>query len=205
MRILLAGLAGGVALFVWSSIAHVATPLGMIGVSTLPNESAVVDGLSSAIGDKGGLFLFPANMDAKAPTSSATGPGGFLVYNPHSPLAMTPGNLIAEFVTELVESLLAAWLLAQTVLAGYAMRAGFVTVVGVVGATVTNIPYWNWHAFPLDYTLAYSLVEIAAFLAAGLDQAVGQRVIERERSLVEIAAFLADGLAISAIVQPRPA
>jgi len=166
MRILLAGLAGGIVMFLWSFVAHEFTPLAMVGVHTLPNESVTIANLASSIGDRPGLYLFPFDMDAKP--SAATAPGGFLVYNPHSPLAMTPRNLIVEFVTELVESILAALLLAQTALAAYAMRVGFVTLVGITGAIVTNIPYWNWYAFPLDYTLAYSLIEIVAFLAAGL-------------------------------------
>ena len=166
MRILLAGLAGGIVMFFWSFVAHDITPLGMVGVSTLPDESVTVGNLASAIGEKGGLYLFPMNTGSNV--SAATGPGGFLVYNPKSPLTMSPRNLVVEFLTELVESLLAAWLLAQTALAGYAMRVSFVTVVGLTAAITTNIPYWNWYAYPLDYTLAYGLIELIAYLAAGL-------------------------------------
>jgi hypothetical protein len=166
LRILIAGLLGAIAMYVWSSIAHVATPLGTLGVSTLPSESVTVDNLASSIGDTGGLFLFPMNMNASA--SVATAPGGLLVYNPKSPTGMQPSNLILEFATELVESILAAWLLAQTALAGFVQRVGFVTVIGVIGAIVTNVPYWNWYAFPLTFTLAQMFVTIVAYLAAGV-------------------------------------
>ena len=166
MRILLAGIAGGIVMFIWSFVAHELTPLATVGVHTLPNESATVAAIAASIGDKHGLYLFPFDMNARP--SAATGPGGFLVYNPHSPLTMTPRNLIVEFLTEVAESILAAWLLAQTALAAYAMRVGFVTMVGMTGAIVTNVPYWNWYTFPLDYTAAYSLIEIVAFFAAGL-------------------------------------
>jgi hypothetical protein len=164
MRILLAGLLGGLAMYAWSTVAHVFTPLGAYGVGTIPNESVVVANLASSMGDKGGLYLFPSDMRASAETA----PGGFLVYNPHQPTQMRPSNLIVEFVTELLEALAAAWLLAQTVLAGYGARVGFVTAIGVVGAVMTNVPYANWYGFPLGYTLAYMFVEIVAFLAAGL-------------------------------------
>jgi hypothetical protein len=166
LRILIAGLLGGIAMYVWSSVAHVATPLGTMGVSTLPNESVTVDNLASSIGDKGGLFLFPMNNNATA--SVAAAPGGFLVYNPKSPMSMQPSNLVVEFVTELVEAVLAAWLLAQTALTGFVPRVGFVTVVGVVGAIVTNVPYWNWYAFPLSYALAQMFVTVVAYIAAGV-------------------------------------
>jgi hypothetical protein len=169
MRILIAGLIGGIAMFVWSSIAHIATPLGLVGVSTLPNESATVATIAGAV-DKGGLYLFPMNM-AEEQASAATGPGGMLIYNPHAAMGMEPKNLIIEFVTELAEALLAAWLLSMTAIAGYGMRVAFVTGIGVVGAIATNVPYWNWYTFPLDYTLAAMFVTIVAFFVAGLAMA----------------------------------
>ena len=169
MRTLLAGIAAGIAMFIWSSIAHVATPLGMIGISTLPDESVTVGNLASAIGDKGGLYLFPMPSGGSAPSSSAaTAPGGFLVFNPKSATSMAPKNLIVEFLTELAEGLIAAWLLAQTAILGFAARVGFVTAVGLVAAITTNIPYLNWYSFPLDYTLAYSVIELAGYFVAGL-------------------------------------
>jgi len=168
LRILIAGLLGGLAMYAWSALAHGATSLGTIGVSTLPNESVTVDNLASSIGDQGGLFLFPMAMNAN--TSAATAPGGLLVYNPKTPMTSgpQPSNLIVELVTELTETILAAWLLAQTVLAGFVQRAGFIMVVGVIGTLVTNVPYWNWYAFPLTYTLGQMLVQLVGWLAAGV-------------------------------------
>ena len=111
MRTLLAGIAAGIAMFIWSSIAHVATPLGTAGISTLPDESVTVGNLASAIGDKGGLYLFPMPSGGSAPSSSAaTAPGGFLVFNPRTHTSMAPKNLVVEFLTELAEGLIAAWL-----------------------------------------------------------------------------------------------
>jgi hypothetical protein len=166
MRILLAGIVGGIVMFFWSFVAHDLTPLGTVGVNTLPNESITVSNIASVIGEKSGLYLFP--LDMKRAAAASTGASGFLVFNAHAPLTMAPRNLIIEFLTEVVESILAAWLLAQTTLAGYALRVAFVTVVGLVAAITTNIPYWNWYRFPTNYTLADSLIELIAFFVAGL-------------------------------------
>lgn len=171
MRIVLAGLAAGVAMFIWSAIAHVATPLGTIGVSTLPNESVTVGNLASAIGDKGGLYLFPTSSGASPSSSAATGPVGFLAFSPKAPTTMQPKNLIIEFLTELAEGLIATWLLAQTALSSYAARAGFVTVLGLGAVITTNISYWNWYNFPFDYTLGYGFVEFIGYVVAGLTAA----------------------------------
>ncbi len=59
MRILLAGILGGIVMFVWTSIAHMALPLGEAGINEIPNESAVLGAMQSSIGDKTGLYIFP--------------------------------------------------------------------------------------------------------------------------------------------------
>ena len=168
MRTLLAGLAAGIAMFVWSSFAHVATPLGTMGVSTLPDESVTVGNLASALGDKGGLYLFPSNMVRGASSSAATAPGGFLVFNPETPTSLQPRKLVIEFLTELAEGMIAAWLVAQTALVGYLTRVGFVGMIGLAAAITTNIPYWNWYTFPTAYSVGYAFIQIVAYLVAGL-------------------------------------
>ena len=42
MKILLAGILGAIAMFIWTAIAHMALPLGEAGVTEIPNESAVL-------------------------------------------------------------------------------------------------------------------------------------------------------------------
>ena len=59
MRILLAGLLGGIAMYVWSTIAHVATPLGTTGISTLPDEQVTMNALEATLAEQHGLYLFP--------------------------------------------------------------------------------------------------------------------------------------------------
>jgi hypothetical protein len=59
MRILLGGILGGIIMFVWTSIAHMALPLGEAGINEIPNDSAVLSAMQSSIGDKTGLYIFP--------------------------------------------------------------------------------------------------------------------------------------------------
>ncbi len=170
MRILLAGLLGGIAMFVWSTIAHVATPLGTAGISTLPDEQVTMNAVAASMGDQRGIYLFPDMRPGHpgATNPAKEGPLGFLVYRPHASYALDPANLIIEFATELCEAIIAAFLLSWVALAGYVARIGFVTLVGVAGAITTNVPYWNWYGFPTNYTLVYGFVEIVGYLAAGL-------------------------------------
>jgi hypothetical protein len=59
MKILLAGILGAIAMFIWTAIAHMALPLGEAGVTEIPNESAVLSTMQSNIGEQTGLYIFP--------------------------------------------------------------------------------------------------------------------------------------------------
>ena len=52
-RTLMTGILGGIAMFIWTSIAHMFTPLGETGVRELPNEAAVLSALSPISGKTG--------------------------------------------------------------------------------------------------------------------------------------------------------
>jgi hypothetical protein len=180
-RILLAGILGGIAMFAWSFIAHMVLPLGTVGIGEIPNETAVLSAMQTAVGGSHGLYMFPGlglgpnpsmkDMNAAMPQYEkklASNPHGLLLYHPPGGKAMEPRQLGIEFLTEVLESLLAAWLLGRTRLASYAGRVGFVFLVGVTAAIATNIPYWNWYGFPGNYTSAYMTIIVVGFLAAGL-------------------------------------
>jgi len=175
MRVIIAGILGGIAMFIWTSIAHVVTPLGSTGMSQIPNEAPVLAAMHASIGDKSGLYFFPwvdpSDKDAMAKSAVAmkSNPSGLLIYHPPSAEveSMTP-MLVEEFAKELMMSLIAAWLLSMTMIGAYAMRVVFVAAIGVSGALATNASYWIWYGFPTNYTLAYMLIEVIAGLVAGL-------------------------------------
>jgi hypothetical protein len=180
MKIFFAGILGGIAMFAWGFVAHMVLPLGEAGMKELPNESAVRGALSSNIGEADGLYHFPGlgvGKDAtrqerneamkRAMEKVTSGPSGLLVYHPTRPFSFGKA-LGIQFVTEIVEALLAVFLLAQTRIAGFGGRVGFVFVAGVLAAIATNIPYWNWYGFPAVYTISYMSIQIIAFLWAGV-------------------------------------
>ena len=169
-RAIIAGLLAGVGMFVWSSIAHMATPLGAVGVQELRNEQSILGSLSS-LGNHSGVYLYPAlgpgGMDQYA-TKLASSPSGMLIYHPPGEKPLTPGQLITEFLTELIEALLAVYLLTRAGIEGFGSRVAFVTILGLLAAIGTNISYWNWYGFPASYTVAYMATQIVGFFVAGL-------------------------------------
>jgi hypothetical protein len=184
MKVILAGLVGGIAMFIWTSIAHIALPLGQTGFSQIPGEAAVLASMHQAIGENSGLYFFPwtdmKRSDAMAVEAAKlkVNPSGLLIYHPPGAAGMTGAMLIAEFAKEVVVSLIAAFLLARTVLSSYAAHVGFVALVGLAATLTTNVSYWNWYGFPASYTLAAMVTEFVGYLAAGLAIAA---ILRRDR------------------------
>jgi hypothetical protein len=181
MKILLAGLLGGIVMFVWTSIAHMALPLGEAGINEIPNESAVLSAMQSSIGDKTGLYIFPGLGVGKNATREeknaamkqmqqriAANPSGILMYHPPGRQFAFGKSLAVEFTTEVLQSILIIWLLAQTRIGSFAGRVGFVVVAGILAAITTNVSYWNWYGFPGVYTASYMLIEILGFVLVGV-------------------------------------
>lgn len=174
MRILIAGLLGAIAMFIWTSVAHVATPLATMGFKQIPNEAPVLSAMQSSIGDHHGLYIYPwvdpkdPKMMEKRAALTKTGPYGLLIY--HHPGA-EPGMgpiLAMEFVKELIQALIAAWIVSLVAVATYLGRVGVVTAIGVSGTLMTNFSYHIWYGFPLDYTLAAFTIDIVGAIVAGL-------------------------------------
>ena len=181
MKILLAGILGGIVMFIWTSIAHMALPLGEAGIREIPNESAALSTMQSNIGENTGLYIFPGlgvSKDASRQEKSeamkhmsekmAANPSGILMYHaPGRPFALGK-SLGIEFGTELLESILVVFLLAQTRIGSFPGRVGFVLVAGILAAISTNVSYWNWYGFPGVYTASYMLIQIVGFFFVGV-------------------------------------
>jgi len=171
-KVLLAGLLGGLGMFVWMAVAHIVLPLGQAGIREIPNEQAVLSQMQATIGTASGLYFFPgmdrsASMDKYA-EKLAQNPSGILIYHPPGRQSMTGGQLFTEFVLEVIEALLAALLLAQTRIGGFGGKVGFVAVTGILASIATNGSYWNWYGFPGTYTLANMTSQFVGFVVAGL-------------------------------------
>lgn len=179
-RALLAALLGGIAMFIWSFVAHDLLPLGEIGMREFKDEASMLDTLKTSLGERRGMYHFPGHKagpnatrqersDAikRAIEKAGTGPSGMLIYHPSREFSFAK-LLGIEFATELLEAILVVFLLTQTRIESFGGRVGFVFLAGILAAVTTNIPYWNWYGFPTRYTAAYMFIEIIAFLWVGL-------------------------------------
>lgn len=167
-RIVLAALLGGLIVFVWSAIAHVATPLGMLGLSDLPNEATVLPVLRDNI-KTSGMYFFPGRMtDEKAWAAKLEqGPSGMLIYTAGGVPMMDPRQLISELVTDIVAAWIAATIVAL-IAAPYGKRVLAIALMGVFGWVSLLLSYWIWYHFPTAYVLGELVTEVVGWALAGL-------------------------------------
>jgi hypothetical protein len=182
-RIVLAGVLGGLALFLWGSFSHIVLGLGEVGISEIPpaQEQGILEPLRAGLSEPG-FYFFPgrgitpgmSKQDQAAAEKAfehkyTTGPSGILVYHPNGGAIMSPRQLVAELGLNIVQALLAAILLTLAAgLTSFGARVGFVVLLGVLAGLSTNVEYWNWYGFPASYTTATIADKTIGFLIVGL-------------------------------------
>ena len=181
-KIILAGLVGGVIMFLWGFISHMVLPLGEAGFKTLPHEDAVLPAISAQIKEDG-LYIFPwpesppgtpmpVNAESRKKTEQLfqTAPHGLLLFHTPPAAMLSGGQLGTELATNCVSSLLAAMLVSMALgcLGSFARRVFFVAAIGLIAGVAVNVPDWNWYGFPSNFTLAQIAEHVIGFAAAGL-------------------------------------
>ena len=173
-RILIAAVAGGLIVFVWSAVAHMATPLGTAGLSTLgAGEDAVVAALKTS-GAGSGLYFFPGG-DMSRPTEEQmaahmaklqAGPVGLLAYTAGPGEAMSPRQLLSELATGILAAGVAAFVISLTV-GSLAQRAIVVALLALFATLSVTASYWIWYGFPAAFIAAGLVTEFVGWLLAG--------------------------------------
>jgi hypothetical protein len=191
-RIFLSGLVAGIAFFIWLSVIHLATPLGQVGVRAIPNEAEVVSAVKNTI-PQDGFYFFPNAMTAPGATKDEkkaamdaamekmkTSPTGIMIVHPKGKAPLAANLLIIEFLNDVLQGMLLAWLLSVSTMTTMRGKITFALVVGLAATCVTNVSYWNWYGFPTDYTLAYMFGEVSGYVVMGL--AIAVMTLEHSKS-----------------------
>jgi hypothetical protein len=178
-KVILGGVLGGLGMFVSSSITHMATPLGEVGIRSMPanQEPAVLAAMRVAMAERA-LYLFPGR-EMSRPLSEEeeklwverykTGPAGIVAYNPSPGELGVARLLLTELATNIAAALLAAVLLIHVPGSlGYGRRVLLVALVGFITTLDVDASYWNWYSFPTGYLLAQLADHVLAWLVAGL-------------------------------------
>lgn len=174
-RILLAALLGGLAIFVWTSVAHMFLPIGGMGISMLPNEDVVLQSLADNIPAEG-MYMFPGWDMSKKPTEAEeaawyekhrNGPAGLMIYKPKGGEAMPPSMLINEFISNFLAALIIA-LVGASLTGGYGRRVLLLTLFGFFAWFSISASYWIWYGFPAPAVIAEGIDIVVGALLASL-------------------------------------
>jgi hypothetical protein len=175
MRIVIAGLLGGLVMFLWGAIAHTVLPLGEAGFSQPRNEDIVLAAMKTGLPDDA-AYILPAMsrermhdkaaMDAYV-TKTRSSPYAFVVYKAQGgSITEMTRPLIVQWVSDTLAALIVAAILAGLV-AGFGRR---VLVAGALGAfswLAISVPFWNWYGFPWLMTAGTLVEQVVGWLLAG--------------------------------------
>jgi hypothetical protein len=171
MRIFIAGLIGGIVLFIWGAVAHMALPIGEMGMKLASNQEATIAAMQSAGGQGAGVYMVPGMAPETWRDEAARNafiekykdsPSAFVVYDPAANPAMSSmaPNLVKQFVSDFLVALLAAWIMGAGAFS-FGTRVAMGGAMGLIAWLSVSVPYWNWYRFPMDFT-------IGAWLDGGL-------------------------------------
>ena len=150
MRIVVAGLVGGLAMFLWGAVSHMLLPIGEAGHRTATQQQVVLDALARSTSGEG-VYMYPgiaperindaAAMQAFAEESRGK-PYAFVVYQPGgNPVnqSMAP-SLVTQWITDTVAALIVAWILALGAW-GFGRRVLVAGALGSFSALTISLPH----------------------------------------------------------------
>jgi len=180
-KVVIGGILAGVLMFIWSSIAHTALPIGEMGLSTIPNEDVVLAAMKANM-NAPGLYFLPGHEYFVAPPAQReaamkammekqkTSGSAIVVYHPNGGEEISGKTLGLEFLSDLF----AGWILAFALWAAlprvvsFGGRVVFVTALGLLPFIVSDFSQWNWYGYPARYEFGQILDYGVGALLAGI-------------------------------------
>ena len=175
MRVFIAGVIGGIVMFVWGAVAHMALGIGDMGMKAPTDEAAVMAALKEGLPAEGVYYLpylAPEKMgDAAAVEAysarAVASPYAYVVYQPQGRDPMDMGrNLGMQFVSDTLAALVVSFVLALGAFS-FSRRVLMAGALGLFSWLTISVPYWNWYRFPLDLTTGNLIEKVVGWLVAG--------------------------------------
>ncbi|MGA8277843.1 MAG: hypothetical protein WB784_06580 [Rhodanobacteraceae bacterium] len=177
MRIVIAGIIGGIIMFIWTTLAHTLLPIGEMGVKLPVEQPAALSVLATTATSGPGVYMYPSIAPEKMSDQAAmtafneqnrNSAFAFVVYQAGGNPVMSNmvPNMIKQFVSVVLAALIAAWVLSLGA-SGFAGRVLAAGGLGLFAWLAINVPYWNWYMFPTAFTIGSGLEQVIGWLLAG--------------------------------------
>jgi hypothetical protein len=179
VRIVLAAVLGGFLMFAWGAVSHMLLPFERQALKQLPNEAAVLSTLGTQVTEPG-MYFFPwMDMSGKATTEQqnawaqqiASGPSGLMIYRPSGGEAMSPRQLVTEFVSNVLAALFGAMILVQLT-GGIGRRVLSMAAIGIAAWLSISVSQWTWYGFSTPFLLGDFADQFGGWLLAGIGMAM---------------------------------
>lgn len=181
MRVIVAGIVGGIVMFLWGFAAHMLLDIGESGIKTLPDarEAPVVAAMKENINEPG-LYFMPGMDMSRKPTDEEwaawtakyeAGPTVFFVYGPSGETPMSPRQLGIEFASNVLAALVGAFMLSWTV-PSFGKRVALATLIGLAAWLSIDVSYWDWYRFPAGFVNGELIEQVAGWFLTGLVMAL---------------------------------
>ena len=176
MRVVIAGIIGGIVMFIWGAVAHMALPIGEAGFKLPTQQQTVLDAIAPTTSGEG-VYMYPsvapdkmgdeAAMKAFAEESRGK-PFAFVVYQPGgNPINQGMGpNLAKQLLTCILGAAVLAWVLSLTAW-GFGRRVMVAGAMALFAWIAISVPYWNWYLFPTAFTVGALAEQLVGWLLAG--------------------------------------
>jgi len=178
--LVLGGLLGGLALFVWGSISWMVLPWHLMTLEKFKDEATVAQALS-ANASVSGVYLLP-NVHKHDPgmteeQKKAEEAEGMkrMIQGPSMFAAVSlagAGNmghpLLITLLTNILSALLATWMLLKTTGLRYLGQVGFVMLIALTAAIIAYLPDWTWWRFSTNFTAVGVADLLIGWFLAGL-------------------------------------
>jgi hypothetical protein len=184
VKIIIAGIVGGILIFIWGFVAHMQLGIGEMGVQPLSpqQESAIMPVLRENVRAPGFYFMpggagaenmnkmTPEQMNAYEEKYKA-GASGIMVIAPIGEPAFSnlPMRLAKELGTDIIAALLGALVIFWGVpRSGIFRTVGMALAQGLMAWFLISASYNIWFRFPKEYIIGEGLTEVAGFAIAGV-------------------------------------
>ena len=174
--IILAALIGSIIAFVWSMLSWTVFPWYKSQFKQF-KDSEQVSSLVREQATESGIYMLPGCCgDCKSEADEAEwaknyerGPIMFASVSPKGEKFSMVRNIVVQFVMLFAASLLIGYILSEFKSnSAYGERVFAVTVIGLIIAILSAIPYWNWWHFPAGYAIISFCDAIVMWFLAGL-------------------------------------
>lgn len=178
-KILLAAVLGGIVMFAWGALSHIAIPFYNSTLLQFSNEDAITQTILANAPKSGVYFLpyetqLPASASEQERKAAEEKMMNQMSHGPFMLASIRVGEmgpiwryLLVELLSNMLSALLVAILLLKIKPMSIMNKLLFIQGVLLTVFFSINISYWNWYAFSTGFTLAELFDQVVGWLLAG--------------------------------------